>query len=140
MSDLLDTDIRVPLLELASDIVGAMSRLGMDAHLVEYNEFFFESLSTAGTRDDVTRVLIPDVLHMELTDFLLFSASERAAALPGGGRADGPRLIELLNRFIGGYFDSVLKGLRSGYPKAQLDEFPETRLIDLTPIRTWANA
>jgi pimeloyl-ACP methyl ester carboxylesterase len=138
LSDLLDTDIRVPLLELSSDIVGRMTGLGIDAHLIEYNEFFFETLRTAGTREDVTRVLIPDVLHVELTDFLLVPASERAEALPGGGKADGPRVIALLNGFIGGYFDSVLKGEHNGYPKAQLDEFPETRTIDLTAIRTWA--
>lgn len=140
LSDLLDTDIRVPLLELSSDIAGRMRSLGMDAHLIEYNEFFFEPLRTAGTREDVVRVLIPDVLHLELTDFLLLPAHERAEALPGGGKADGPRVMALLNAFIGGYFDSVLKGEHNGYPRSHLEAFPESRRVDLTPVRVWAES
>ena len=140
LSDLLDTDIRLPFLELTSDAAAPIRRMGMEAHFVEYNEFFFERLRTAGTREDVLRLLIPDAIHLELTDFLFFSADERAAALPGGGAADGPRTIAAINSFIGGYFNSVLKGEANGYPQSQLAEFPELQRIDMTPIREWAAA
>ncbi|WP_413098166.1 alpha/beta hydrolase family protein [Streptomyces sp. Inha503] len=139
LSDLLDTDIRVPLLHLASDIRGQLAAMGVPGlTTLDANEFFFEPLSTAGTRSDVHRLRIEDVTHLELADFVLIPATERASVLPGGGKVDSQRTIDLLNAFIRGHFDAVLLGAQNGFPGKQLAEYPEVTPIDLSPVRTWS--
>ncbi|MBV7340130.1 hypothetical protein KFU94_70380 [Chloroflexi bacterium TSY] len=54
-SDLLNTNIRVPLLVFTSEPV---------ARGVYTNEFFYEPLTAMGTRKDIVRVWIPEITHM----------------------------------------------------------------------------
>jgi hypothetical protein len=138
LSDLLDTDIRLPLLELTHDALAMWNGMGIATEAVHYNEFFFEPLATTGTREDVVRLCIPDIAHMELMDLSFFPPEERAQAIRGGGLVDSDRLNAIMNTFIGAYFDYVLKSVSNGYPKAQLDEFPELKKVDLSPLRDWA--
>jgi predicted dienelactone hydrolase len=135
LSDLLDTDVRVPLLHLASDIRGQLEGMGVKGvTTVDANEFFFEPLKTAGTRKDVQRMQIADVTHLELTDLVLLPAEQRAV-LPMGGRVESQRTIDLLNAFIHAFFDATLQGRDTGLPTGT---FPEVTPIDVSPIREWA--
>ncbi|MBK1789183.1 hypothetical protein [Prauserella cavernicola] len=141
LSDLLDVDIRVPLLQLASDLRGQLRAMGIpDVTTIDANEFFFEPLHTAGTRRDVHRLWVQDLTHLELADFLLIPAEERAGVLPGGGKADPQRTVDLLNSFVRGHFDSILRGADNSFPQRQLGEFPEVEAIDLSPVRDWARS
>lgn len=139
LSDLFDTGIRVPLLHLASNLPGMLTAIGMqDITTIDANEFFHEPLRTLGTRADVHRLCIKDITHQELSDLVLIPAEDRAGALPAAGKAEPQPTIDLLNAFIGAYFDTVLLGQDSGFPHRQLDEFPEVTPMDLSPIREWA--
>ncbi|MFI1379604.1 hypothetical protein [Embleya sp. NPDC020886] len=139
LSDLLDTDIRVPLLHLATDMRVQLETMGFPpVTAIDANEFFFEPLRTAGTRQDVHRLLMTDVTHLELTDLVLIPAHDRAAVLPGGGKAEPQRTIDLVNAFIRAYFDAVLLGIDNRFPQPQMAEFPEVTPIDLAPVRAWA--
>ncbi|MFE2866762.1 hypothetical protein ACFXJ9_10720, partial [Embleya sp. NPDC059259] len=141
LSDLLDTDIRVPLLHLATDMRVQLETMGFPpVTAIDANEFFFEPLRTAGTRQDVHRLLMTDVTHLELTDLVLIPAHDRAAVLPGGGKAEPQRTIDLVNAFIRAYFDAVLLGIDNRFPQPQMAEFPEVTPIDLAPVRAWALA
>jgi hypothetical protein len=138
LTDLLDTDIRLPLLELTHDSFARMNAMGIATTALHYNEFFFEPLATTGARRDVVRLRIPDVAHMELMDLSFFPPEERAQVIAGGGLVDSDRLNAIMNTFIGAYFDYVLKNVSNGYPQAQLEEFPELEKVDLSPLRDWA--
>jgi hypothetical protein len=138
LSDLLDTDIRLPLLELTHDAFAAYEGTGITPQALHYNEFFCEPLATAGVRADVVRLRIPDVAHMELMDFSFFPPEERAHVIRGGGRVSSERLNAIISTFVGAYFDHVLKQAPNGYPEAQLEEFPELKKVDLSPLREWA--
>lgn len=141
LSDLLDTDIRVPLLHLATDMRGQLTTMGFPpVTAIDANEFFFEPLRTAGTRGDVHRLCMTDVTHLELTDLVLIPAQDRAAVLPGGGKAEPQPTIDLVNAFIRAHFDAALLGIDNRFPRPQLTEFPAVAPIDLTPVRTWARA
>lgn len=137
LSDLLDADIRVPLLELTSDLAGWLGRLGTAAHFLEYNEFFYESFTTSGLRRDVVRLRIPGITHLELTDFLLLPAADRGAAIPGGGIVDSLRVVSLLNNVIQEHLDNAFAGDVTRFSNIG-SGFPELERVDLAPLRTWA--
>lgn len=129
-SDLLDTDIRVPLLAFTTEPV---------AHVPYTNEFFFEPLTTMGSRADIVRVWIPDIIHAELNDIMFFPAAYRTA-IPGGGQGDGQRIHEILRSFLLAFLNQTLQGEANGYPASQWAEFPEVEKVDLHYVQAWANA
>lgn len=134
LSDLFDTDIRIPLLHLATDMRRQLEAMGIaDIRTIDANEFFFEPLSTAGAREDVVRLCVKDITHLELSDFVLLPTQERARVLPAGGKVEPQRAIDLINAFVRAYFDAVLLKQDSGFPGTQLQQFPEARPINLTP-------
>ena len=127
LSDLLDTNIRVPLLVLTTEPID---------HSFS-NEFFFEPLVSMGEREDITRIWIPEVTHLELFDVMFLPASHREG-FPGGGVADGDEVHAILIGFMGGFFDHYLKGQDNGYPQVFFEQFPDVRDVDLSRIREWA--
>lgn len=126
LSDVLGIDVRVPLLVLSSEPLESYS-----------NEFFFEPLESMGNREDIIRIKIPEVTHMELFDIMFLPASYREQ-LPGGGRAQGMRIHETISGFIRGFFDHYLKGKDNGYPKVLFERFPEVQVIDVGHVKEWA--
>ena len=69
LSDVLGEDVRTPLLVLTSEDPVTYS-----------NEFFFEPLTTMGTREDIVRIkLQPEATHMELSDIMFLPAAARQA-------------------------------------------------------------
>ncbi len=127
LSDLLDTEIRVPLLALTTEYID---------HSYS-NEFFYEPLVSMGERDDITRVWLPDVTHLELFD-IMFLPAEHRANFPGGGVADGPEVHAILSSFIRSFLDHHLRSQDNGYPEANFAAFPDVRSVDLTYVRQWA--
>jgi predicted dienelactone hydrolase len=138
LADLLETDVRVPLLAINSDMSPQLEAMGMTARCLMYNEFFFEPLLTLGVRIDIQRLLVPGASHAEFTDLALIPAEERTTAFPGAGTLASQRLVDLMNTCIGAYFDRVLLGAENGYPARQLAQFPEILTIDVSPLRDWA--
>lgn len=129
-SDLLDINIRVPLLAFTTEPV---------AHVPYTNEFFFEPLKTMGSREDILRVWVPGITHPELNDTMFFPASYRAV-IPGGGQGDGERIHEILRNFLLGFLDHYLQGRANGYPAAPLAEFPEVQQVDVHYVQEWAKS
>ncbi|MBV8932825.1 MAG: hypothetical protein JOZ47_21210 [Kutzneria sp.] len=140
LSDLLDTDVRVPMLQLSADLPAQLRASGLEPTAVDANEFFFEPLASAGTRPDVQRLRINGVTHLELTDMALIPAADRAAALPVSGSLSSERIVDLLDSFVGAYFDTILRGADVGYPTAQLRQFTEAKPIDMSSIRSYGQA
>lgn len=138
LSDLLDTDVRLPLLHLASDMQAQLEGMGLTGIAsLDANEFFYEPVAAAGARPDVYRFRISGSTHLELTDLVLVSGPERAAVLPAGGRVDSQRTVDLINLFVRGYLDTVLLGMNEAFPSGPLRAFPEVEPINLSPIREW---
>jgi hypothetical protein len=128
LSDVLGTNVRVPLLVLSSEPLESYS-----------NEFFFEPLKSMGDRKDIVRIKIPDVTHMELFDIMFLPAAYREQ-LPGGGRAQGMRVHETINGFIRSFLDHTLKGKENGYPNALFEQFPEVQIIDVSHVKEWVTS
>jgi predicted dienelactone hydrolase len=140
LSDVLDADLRVPLLAISSDSSTQVEAMkGVTPTCISGNEFFFEPLRTMGMREDIQRLLIPGATHLELCDLCLIPAEDRAI-MPGSGKIESQRLIDIMNLLIGAFFDHVLLGADNGYPAAQLARLPEVVAIDVSPIREWALA
>ena len=126
LSDVLDNDVRVPLLVFSSEVGPGYS-----------NEFFFEPVATMGDRRDVVRIQIPGMTHMELSDIMFMSTEERGI-LPGGGVGDGSRAHDIITGFMRAFFDTHLKGAESGYPASQFAQFPDVETVDVSYVKTWA--
>lgn len=126
LSDVLGSDVRVPLLVLSSEPLESYS-----------NEFFFEPLESMGDRQDIVRIKIPDITHMELFDIIFLPPNYREQ-LPGGGRAQGMRVHKTISGFMRGFFDHYLKGKDNGYPEAQFERFSEVQIIDVSHVKEWA--
>jgi len=126
LSDLLDTEARVPILELVTEPEGSLS-----------NEFFFEKLATMGTNPGIVRVRLPQITHLELMDYMLLP-KELRQTLPGGGTGDGRRVHEILAGMFRAFLGRYLLGEQTGYPEATLAEYPDAPKIDMTYVREWA--
>ena len=127
LSDLLDTDIRVPLLILASEDGGNYS-----------NQFMYERLKTMGDREDIQRIGLPNVSHMELMD-AMFLPPEMRKGLPGGGHHEGQWIHDRLTGFMRDFFDHYLKDAANGYPtstRSRIDGWVE---LDVSHVKEWAN-
>ncbi|ANY09383.1 alpha/beta hydrolase [Pseudonocardia sp. HH130630-07] len=136
LSDLFDTDVRVPLLHLSSDLGAQFAAMGLpDVTAIDADEFFFEPRRTAGTRSDVHRICVAGVTHLELTDVVLLPPPDRARVLPGGGTVRSQRTVDLVNAFVRGHLGRVLGDPDPGFPGPQLARFPEARRVDLTAVR-----
>jgi hypothetical protein len=139
LADLLDADVRLPLLHLASDMRAQLEGMGLEGvTALDGNEFFYEPVASAGARSDVHRFWISGLTHLEFTDLVLLPARERADVLPAGGGVESQRTIDLINSFVHAYFDAVLLGQDQGFPDRSLRAFPEVKTVDLSPIRGWA--
>lgn len=139
LDDVLDTDIRLPLLYLSHDFLAALRAKGFapegELSIQDHNEFFYEPVSSLGQRTDIHRLRIAGVAHMELTDLALLPVEERRAVFADGGSHDGQRIVDILNVLTAGYFDQVLRGEDNGFPAAQLADLPEVSALDLSVLR-----
>ena len=126
LSDVFGRDVRIPLLVLTTETLGAFS-----------NEFFFEPLESMGERDDILRIGLVNVSHLELTDMMFIAAAERRQ-LPGGGDVDGNRLHRALVDFMAAFFDQHLKDGRPVNVVELLDRHSIALRMDVSAVRAWA--
>ena len=141
LSDLLDTEMRVPVLLVGTDTRAQLEAMGVaGVQLVDANEFFFEPLVAAGASKHVHRLLLEGVAHVELCDFVLLPLAERGPVIPGGGTVETQRVIDIVNDLVLAHLDAVLRGTDTGFPGRQLAAYPELSTIDMSPVREWATA
>lgn len=138
LSDLLEVQVRVPLLHVSTDFAAAMAAVGRPVAMLDANEFFFEPLERAGLSDGVHRLRIADATHPELTDLALLPEEERGRLAVCAGVAESQRTLDLLNAAVSDFLDQELRGQDRGFPTRLLAESPELSTVDLTPIREWA--
>ena len=119
--DRIDKEMPVPVLNFYGDpriSAKAMSskadidaevpdRLSSDAVLG--NDFFYESRETAGTRDDIFRVIVPGAGHMAFTDQALASRGPMRA-LSGSGQISGRKGLATINTLCREFLDDAIAG------------------------------
>ena len=136
-ADLVDVDVRMPVLVFHSDGAIAMPGYTMKPH----SEFVYEPLGSAGTRADVIRIETTGSSHIGHTDYSLTPASVREAdeAFDATlGPIDGQRMSQIMNDFTLRFFDHYLSGEGPGLDPAFRADYPEVKDIDLGNIRQWA--
>ncbi|MEM1249080.1 MAG: hypothetical protein AAGK22_22055 [Acidobacteriota bacterium] len=120
-SELLDGDIRVPLLMIHSEDLVTHPAHGEADDYRSYSDFHYESPATRGRRRDVVRLRVAGTSHLHLTDMSLLNRS-----LPGiSSRTPGRRIAEILNRHILDFFDLHLRGRPTSLLEGPSPEFPE---------------
>jgi len=54
------------------------------------------------------------------------------------GPLEGQRMLEILNRFVGGFFDTYLRGIDNGFPAEQFAAYPgDVVPHDVSGVRDW---
>jgi hypothetical protein len=138
-SDLVDVELRMPVLVFHSDRTLALPGQTMRPH----SEFVYEPLESTGSRPDVIRIETAGSTHMGHTDHTLTPAGLRAAdeALDASlGTIEGGRMSQIMNDFVLSFFDHYLSGEGSGLDASFRANYPEVSDIDLGDIREWAQS
>jgi predicted dienelactone hydrolase len=136
---LLGTDVNAATLIMHGDF-----QLGLSGHvLFPHSEFFFEPLTSIGTRKDVIRVETKGAMHYSYTDLCLipdevFETMPSAAALRAP--IEGQRMARIVNDFVLRFFDHYLCGTGPGLDAAFRAGYPEVVDVDLGYVREWAAA
>lgn len=133
--DLFGVDIRVPLLMFCGDFATFAKHYGVERYAF-YNEFFYEDLASIGTRGDITRVSLPDVAHIELTDLALVDRALRTS-IAGGGTCTFETSLGPANDMVLDFLDHHLAGLDNGWPDRALGRNAIVRPIPSDEVRTW---
>lgn len=124
---LYNANVRMPLAVLHADWV-RYPPFGPNSADPTFNllcGYAYESWSTAGEHDTVTRARLIGSRHLALTDLPLSARGPLAARLYGHG--DGKQLVEATNDFVLGFFDAQLKLVAEpGFPKAVLERHPSS--------------
>ena len=138
-----NADVPAPFLMLHSDpayLYEEMERpLPENGPPRSFNEFSYERIATAGSRQDVYRLSLKETRHLGLSDSAWFVGQPVRGLLFGDASAD--TMLGAQNAFIRGFFDKYLKGEANGFPAKQLADY-EGRVIaipndDLPP---WWNS
>ena len=133
----LNRDHRAPFLMMHSDMLFYQSPADIEAgRYVAWNDWSYESHATAGTRDDIIRLTVHDVLHLGYSDSLLMT--RQPAAAPTFGGIDGPTMIGIQNDFTLGFFDKYLRNKANDFPDAQFLKYKEdVRRHPTGYVRDW---
>jgi len=147
--ELIDTDLRTPFLMLNSDLVQQVTSMAaqagasgiysgpLDPKAPTSGDLAYERLTTAGSRDDVYRFVVPGIQHLGVSD--LPEILTAPAARPALGQATIlGRLTALQNEMVRGFLDRYVKGEPNGYPAALLRAYPELIVRDRADIRRQA--
>jgi predicted dienelactone hydrolase len=145
--ELIDTDLRTPFLMLNSDPTAALSSISQQEGIYRgawgpkgptAGDLAYERLATAGTRDDIHRIMIPGIEHMGVTDLTeVFRAPTSAPLLGEPGIVS--KFTGIQNDLVLGFFDRYVKDIDSDYPKGVLERYPELMIRDRDDIRRQAN-
>lgn len=104
-----------------------------------FNEFSYEPIATAGTRQDIYRVLLKHSRHLGISDSSWFVKQPLAGPLFGDAEAE--TILGAQNAFVRGFFDKHLKGQANDFPAKQLSDY-EGRVLPLSvaDLPAWWNA
>lgn len=132
-----------PLLVFMHDWPLMFTQMGGD-HGWDYSEFSFtdfsyEEHSAAGTRDDIYRLRVKNVVHSGVTDFIMLARGPVKSALFGS--IDGPTMLAIMNDFARGFFDKHLRGLDNDFPEAQFAQYSDDVVPhDAGKVAQWWNS
>lgn len=136
--DAFDADVRAPFLMFHSDPRYIYQAVGVEprGRPRSFNEFSYERIATAGTRDDVLRIELKGTQHLGLSDLALFM--RRPLRNPLIGNAPARVMIGAQNDFVRGFFDRYLRGASNNFPAAQLAAYSGwVSPIDVSDLRAW---
>jgi len=132
-----NADIPVPFMMLYSDSIADFGTIeGPPAKPFGFNDFSYERFSTAGLRDDVTRLHVQGVTHPGVSDFPLMLRWPLRSQLTGP--LDGYRMVAIVNAFVAGFFDKYLRGAVNDFPREQFARYADDVVPhDVTGVREW---
>lgn len=136
--DAFDADVRAPFMMFHSDPRYIYQAVGVEprGRPRSFNEFSYERIATAGTRDDVVRIELKGTQHLGLSDLSLFM--RRPLRDPVIGDAPARVMIGAQNDFVRGFFDHYLRGASNGFPATQLAAYTGwVSRIDVSDLRAW---
>ncbi len=112
---------------------------GLAATRLMGNDFYDEPPRTAGSRQDIVRLIIPGASHGDFMDTILAARSRWRRRL-GGGDIEPARMLQILNTACVEFFDKFVNGKSNDFPQDVLTRYPEVIRQDLRRIRDWAGA
>ena len=132
-----NADIPSAFMMLYSDSTNAWGVVeGSSARPFGFNDFVYERFETAGVRDDIIRLQVKGSNHPGVTDSQLMTRGPLHKLLTGP--LEGQRMLEILNRFVGGFFDTYLRGIDNGFPAEQFAAYPgDVVPHDVSGVRDW---
>ncbi|MBL8268996.1 MAG: hypothetical protein JNL55_21580 [Steroidobacter sp.] len=121
---LYDAPVRMPLAVLHADWVDypPFGPTSADPTFNLLSGYAYESWSTAGDNDNVTRARLIGARHVGLTDLPLAARGPLKTRLYGKGNSE--QMIEATNAFVLGFFDRRLKGTANAFPSSVLERYP----------------
>ena len=106
----------VPFLMVHSDM-NQLAAILTEGHKTighPFNEFSYERHETSGIRDDIHRVMIPNVTHIGISDFNWFVRRPFRDSLLG--TIDGEDIIRIQNDLVRDFFDEYIRGRDTDFP------------------------
>ena len=132
-----NTDIPVPFMMIYSDSTNAWGAVeGSPARPFGFNDFLYERFETAGVREDIIRLQVKGSNHPGVTDSQLMTRGPLHKLLTGP--LEGQRALEILNRFIGDFYDTYLGGIDNAFPEEPFAAYPDDVVPhDVSGVRDW---
>ena len=103
------------------------------------NDFYDEPPRTAGSRQDIVRLIIPGASHGDFMDTILAARSGWRRRL-GGGEIEAALMLQILNAACVEFFDKFVNGKTNDFPQDVLTRYPEVVRQDLRRVRDWGRA
>lgn len=155
-AELVDADVRTPLLMLNSDptqVLAVLPPAFADAPVYrgEYGpdaptagDLAYERLTEAGLRDDVHRIMVPGIQHIALSDLSELVKAPSAAPFLGDPEVVG-RYTAMQNDLVLGFLNRYVKDDEVKYPAAEfpaqvLSMHPQLLVRDKNAVRLQAEA
>jgi pimeloyl-ACP methyl ester carboxylesterase len=144
--ELIDTEVRTPMLALKSDAIRAFGPMADSLDATMYrgplgpltptsSDLAYERIATAGQRDDVFRIAVPGILHLGVSDNVELFGAPALRPLVGDSTA-AARFTTVQNDLVRGFLDRYVKGEANGFPGAVLRAHPDLVVRDRAAIRT----
>lgn len=130
--------VPTPFLMFHSDLANIYRAVGVEPQNPprSFNEFSYEPIASAGSREDVYRVSLKGAQHLGISDFSLFV--RRPIRDPLFGTTPSDVLIEAQNDFVLGFFDKHLRKTDTSFPAPQLETYRNwVSKVDNSDLRAW---
>ena len=137
---LLNGNIRVPLLVFHSDRKMLNPYFQDDIQYFPTSDFAFEKLQAFGDRSDVVRIEVEGTSHLDFTDQSYMPPAARADMQEAhlSGPIKGAMMQNIMNDFVRAFFDRYVKDENQAYPGDLFERYPTVEILDRSEIREWA--